>query len=117
MITHKLVLDVKLAIARRGLETAGRVQKVIDSEVIRKVDPYTPRREGVLIHSGPLHTKLGSGNVIQATPYARRLYYNPHYNFNEAPRRGAFWFDRMKANHRDEILRTAAAEAGGKAKK
>lgn len=117
MISSKFIFDASLAIARRGLQNGGRVQQVIDSEVLRRVNPYTPRREGILISSGTMHTKLGSGNVIQSAPYARRLYYNPQYNFSEAPRRGAYWFERMKADQKDDILRTAATESGGRPKK
>lgn len=100
-------------IENNGLQENGPIQKIIDSEVIRRMDSYTPKREGILIDSAPIHTKLGSGQVIQETPYARRLYYNRHYNFNEAPRRGAFWFERMKADHKDDILKFAK-EKGAK---
>ena len=100
-------------IKNNGLQANGPIQKIIDSEVIRRIEPYTPKREGILIASGPMHTKIGSGEVIQETPYARRLYYNRHYNFWGAPRRGAFWFERMKADHKDDILKLAK-EKGAK---
>ena len=110
----KLIFDVKRAIAKRGLDVGEEVQKIIDSEVMRRVDPYTPKQEGILIKSGPLHTTLGSGKVIQKTPYARRLYYNPQYSFDGAPKRGAYWFERMKADHKSDILKLAAKKAGAK---
>ena len=115
--SFKLIFDVKKAIKKRGLNAGEKVQKVIDSEVLRRVDPYTPKREGILIKSGPLHTKLGSGKVIQKTPYARQLYYNRHYNFSGAPKRGAFWFERMKADQKTDILKVAAKMAGSEAGK
>lgn len=116
MIQGKLVFDLRLAIAKRGLGLGEKVQKVIDSEVIRRVDPYTPKRPGAkggtLIKSAALHSKIGEGKVRNVTPYARRLYYNPQYNFTDAPRRGAYWFERMKADQKADILRTAAKAAG-----
>ena len=63
----------------RGLEERGRVQQMIDSEVIRLMSPYTPRDTGALINSATRNTQIGSGLVKQggpSAPYARRWYYN-----------------------------------------
>ena len=37
----------------------------------------------------------GVVEIVSSTPYARRLYYHPEYNFNqtENPSAGAHWFD------------------------
>ena len=129
----------------RGLKPGGKVQKFIDSEVIRLCDPKVPFRTGVLKHSPMIASVIGQGLVIYATPYARYLYYGevygpniPRYEAGElagfwsppgqkkhptgrpltysgAPERGAFWFERMKAEHGEDILRGAAALAGGRA--
>lgn len=107
----KLDMNEKTVLKLRGLEDAGRVQKVIDSEVLRRIDPYTPKDTGELIATGVRFTKLGSGEVIQMTKYARRLYYNRSYNFQGAPKRGAFWFERMKADHKEKILAEAQRQA------
>ena len=45
----------------RGLEERGRVQQMIDSEVIRLMTPYTPRDTGALINSATRLTQIGSG--------------------------------------------------------
>ena len=42
---------------------------------------------------------------------ARRWYYMPAA-FQEAPERGNYWFDRMKAQYRDQILKGAQKVAG-----
>lgn len=98
----------------RQIEPSGPVQKFIDSEVIRVSEPYVPFRDGGLTGSATRNTKLGSGEVIYKTPYARRLYFNPQYNFAGAPMRGGYWFERMKADHKDTILKGAAAMSGGR---
>lgn len=90
------------------------VQSRIDVEVIRRVDPYTPFRDGVLKSRPIVQTKLGKGKIVQQTPYARRLYYNKDFNFSGSPKRGAYWFERMKADHKDDILRVAKRVAGAK---
>lgn len=118
--TKFIIHDIQRSVAKRGLETGGRVQQFIDSEVLRLTDPYVPMdlaagaSGGTLKRSGTQHTKIGSGKAIYRTPYARRLYYNPQYNFQGAPMRGGQWFSRMKGDHKDNILRGAAKLAGGR---
>lgn len=94
---------------QKGLGLGGPVQVFIDSEVIRWSDPYCPFRTGALKNSANTATVLGQGEVVYATPYAKRLWYNPQFNFNGAPQRGAYWVDRMAADHMADI--TAGAEA------
>jgi len=60
---------------KRGMKTGGKVQKFVDSECIRLMKPYTPNLNGVLIDSATLNTVIGSGKIIQSTPYARYQYY------------------------------------------
>lgn len=98
----------------RGLEKGGKVQVFIDSECLRLSERKIPKDTNALIRSGQINTKVGSGQVIWRTPYARRLYYHPEYNFNEAPERGAYWFDRMKKQYGKQILKNAAKLAGGR---
>lgn len=133
------------ALEARGLKPGGKVQKFIDSEVIRLCDPKVPFATGVLKHSAITASVIGQGMVVYATPYARYLYYCqvygpniPRYEagelagfwsppgkkkhptgrkltYNGAPERGAFWFERMKTESGDDIIRGAAALAGGRA--
>lgn len=97
----------------RGLNENGAVQQFIDSEVIRLMEPYTPFRDGTLKGAPQSQSQIGSGVINQQLPYARRWYYTPA-NFSGAPMRGTKWFERMKADHRDSILRGAAQIAGAK---
>lgn len=133
------------ALTARGLSPGGKVQKFIDSKVIRLCYPKVPFRTGVLKHSPMIASVIGQGLVIYAKPYARYLYYGEVYGpnipifeagelagfwsppgqkkhptgrklaYSGAPERGAFWFERMKAEHGEEIIRGAAALAGGRA--
>ena len=107
------------AIREHGLEVGGRVQSVIDSECVRLTDKYVPFRTGTLKRSAELHTVIGSGEVQYNTPYARRQYHeNAGLGTNGTAmggRRGKRWFERSMADNRDEILQTAAREAGARA--
>lgn len=86
-------------------------QRFVDSECMRLMDPYTPFRDGAL-KSAP-NIQSGGGKIVQQTPYAKRWYYEPA-NFNGAPRRGNKWFERMKENHKKDILTGAAKIIGAK---
>lgn len=93
-----------------------RAQQYVDSEVLRRCDPFVPKDTGELIRSGIRETKLGSGRVVYRTPYARRWYYEPA-RFQGAPKRGNYWFERMKASGgKKAILRGVAKITGGDAK-
>ena len=124
--------------ADRGINNGGRVQKYVDSEVIRRMKPYTPMLSSTLIRSATISTKIGSGEVKQNTPYARYQYYgklmvsrltgsayarqgeskvltNKNLNYRKInPNAGAFWFERMKSDHKRAILNGAKKEAGAK---
>ncbi|MBQ0058184.1 MAG: hypothetical protein KBT20_11060 [Bacteroidales bacterium] len=106
-------VDVEKILRERGLDPNGEVQKFIDSECLRLCDPLVPFDQGTLKESGVINTVVGSGEIKYRTPYARRWYYMPA-NFQGAPDRGNYWFDRMKNNGgKDQILRGAAKLAGG----
>lgn len=102
----------------------GRIQRYIDAQVIKECDPFVPFREGIL--KGSARVARGGGAVEYTAPYARRHYYNTggvdrlgrRYGpsrFSGAPQRGAYWFERMKAQGgAQRILRGAAALAGAR---
>lgn len=100
---------------RRG-EQFDAVQKMVDSEVLRQSDPYVPMRTGMLKKSGILGTVIGEGIVKYIAPYARQNYYTNAGRGQEGTQngglRGKYWFERMKADHKDEIRE----KSGGKLK-
>ena len=80
-------------------QSFGRKQAFIDQECIRRMAPETPRLTGVLVKSATLGTVIGSGEINQIAPYARRQYYEH--------KEKSYWFERMKNRHKDSILRGA----------
>ncbi len=133
------IRNLQVLLAARGLNTGGEVQTYIDNEVLRLSDQYEPFQSGALKRSGITGTKAGSGNVVWNIPYARFLYYgkvmvgpngspwakhgekkhtiDKDLTYNGAPKRGSYWFERMKAAHLNEILQGAARIAGGRARR
>lgn len=111
-ILSGILFDENDILAKRNLEMGGEVQKFIDSECLRLCEELVPFDQGTLAKSGIINTQIGSGEVKYRTPYARRWYYRPA-NFQEAPRRGNYWFERMKQNGgKDQILAGARKLAG-----
>lgn len=91
-------------------EKFNKKQKYIDSEVLRLSDPYVPMQSRTLKRSGISGTVVGSGKIEYTAPYARKQYYeNAGMGIEGMNRggglRGKMWFERMKADHKKEILR------------
>ncbi|SEU18456.1 minor capsid protein [Enterocloster clostridioformis] len=114
-----------------GLQPGGSVQKLVDGECMRYMGDYMPRRQaGELQHMMVMATVIGSGQIDIPGPYAHYLhegilYVSPttgsawakkneikiptdqELTYAGAPMRGKKFFDRMKADHKDDILRAA----------
>lgn len=93
-----LNIDEIIAKAERAKEKA---QFILDEQVVKDSNFFAPLDDGYLIGSSLEHTVFGSGEVVWKTPYARRLYYNPQYDFSKDsnPNAGGLWFERAKALH------------------
>lgn len=119
---------------RAALQRGGSVQCFIDSEVMRYMSPLMPRQEGpqggTMINEMITNTVVGSGYINVATPYARfqhegkvmiyeptgstyapanegKIVIDKNLEYNGAPDRGAFYFERMKKAHEKDILKGA----------
>lgn len=96
--------------APKKREDFTKAQEFVDSECLRYMNPLTPRLSGAMIKSASLGTVIGSGQIEYLTPYARRQYYE-----NKAKGdRGRLWFERMKAQYKETIIKGAVRFAAGK---
>lgn len=134
----QLVWDSSARAARK--QQFHRAQVFVDSELIRLMKRYTPARNLYLSEKAPvLGTKVGSGRICYLAPYARYQYYgklmvsrltgSPWARHGESkvitdraltysrlrhPEAQPLWFEVTKSRHKAQILRGAAAIAGGK---
>lgn len=118
-----------------------KAQCFVDSETIRLMKRFTPARNLYLSEKAPvLGTKIGSGRIYYLAPYGRYQYYGKlmvssvngsawarhgekkiltghdlQYSKLRHPEAQAKWFEVTKQRHKKQILRGAAAIAGGKA--
>ena len=114
-----------------GLQEGGAVQKLIDSECMRYMSDYMPRRQaGELEHKMVMATVIGSGEIDTPGPYAHYLYEGILYvspttgsawakkneikvptgkelTYAGVPMRGKKWLERMKSDHKEDILQSA----------
>ncbi len=120
-ITFSIIAPAAI-LEKCGLGASAKVQTVIDNEVLKRCEPYVPKKSGALIASGRAATAPGSGLITYGANYAAYQYYGisssgKALEYNGAPMRGSYWFERMKAANKDAILRLAADAAGAKADK
>ena len=130
------IQPIEVLLEKHGLQPGGPVQKVIDSEAMRYMSPYMPRRQaGELEHMMVMSTVIGSGEINTPGPlHEGILYVSPTtgsawakkneikvptdrvLKYTGAPMRGKKWFERMKADHKGDILEAAQArmDRGGK---
>ena len=131
----------KQTFGREQTDRFTTVQKFIDSECIRLMVPYTPMRNGILMKNAVMGTTIGSGQIVYNSPYARYQYYGVvygpnipilkngkivgfysppqkhsmnrplEYDTSRHPKAQKMWFEAMKADKREQILRGAAAIA------
>lgn len=83
--------------ARALSQTADAMLTELVDDMVMPFDVGTLQNEGTFVDDR-LSNK-GKVQIIHDTPYARRLYYNPQYNFNQDKNpnaRGEWWEDWIK---------------------
>ena len=109
MISFK-VKNAQLGKLQKYPEAFKRAQLIFDTQVLKDSNRYIPKDTGALENSGIIYSRLGTGHVGWNTPYARRLYYNPRYNFStdKNPYARGLWFQYAKQNHIKEWKKVLA---------
>lgn len=88
----------------KGLQIGGKLQKAVDTLVLKHNEPYMPKDTGKAIQSGLSNTNIGSGEVTYSTPYIKEIYYS-NKNYVGSPQRGYMWFERMKTDKKEAIAK------------
>lgn len=107
-LTVKVDIDMnKLESKRKNAHKAAQMQ--LDQDVLKDSNYYAPQDESYLIQSGIRDSQPGKGKIIWGIVYARRLYYNPQYDFSKDknPNARGLWFEAAKAQKKDSWLDNA----------
>lgn len=93
-----------------------QTQAMLDSEVMRVMEPYMPLDTGTMIASMQSATHPGSGEIHVNTPYAAKVNYISGIMGKNGPNRGRRFFDRMKADKLAYFKAFVAKALGAKSK-
>ena len=104
----KVNVDEK-RIKQRAEKGISYAQYVLDNQVLKDTEPFLPADTFNLRDSGIMHSKPGEGHLEWKTPYARRLYYNPQFNFStdKHPKAQGLWFEASKAENKKDWVEIA----------
>lgn len=109
--------NVKLKIDPRKIgnninNAVQKAQVVLDEQVLKDSNYFIPTDTTELRNSSIRSSKVGEGLIRWDTPYARRLYYNPQYNFSKDknPNAQGLWFEEAKARHNADWEKAAQTE-------
>lgn len=106
-----LTFNVKTALnsaeIKADLEaTTRQVQAPLDALILQDSNFFCPIKTGTLQKSAIINSRLGSGELVWKTPYARRQYYEyskPPYQPN--PNACGKWFEAAKARWFEKWVR------------
>lgn len=106
-----LSFNVKTTLKETGIKSdiEGKIQqqqKYFDALVLQDSNYFCPIKTGTLQKSAIINSRLGSGELVWKTPYARRQYYEyskPPYQPN--PNACGRWFEAAKARWLEKWVR------------
>lgn len=85
---------------------AAGSQAEFDALVLQDSNYFCPIKTGTLEKSAIINSRLGSGQLVWRTPYARRQYYEYHKPaYQPNPNACGKWFAAAKARWRDKWIR------------
>lgn len=109
----KIQIDSDFKKITKALGNAKRkIIYVITEQATKDSNFYIPKRDGDLELSSKTHSDYEKGIIGWSTPYARKLYYNPQYNFKKDvnPHARGLWFEHAKSKHLSEWINMAKKE-------
>ncbi len=83
-----------------------QVQAPLDALILSDSNYFCPLKTGTLQKSAIINSRIGSGELVWRTPYARRLYYEYEKPAHQAnPNACSKWFEAAKARFYDKWVR------------
>ena len=106
-LTFNVKTTLNSAEIKADLEAKARqVQAPLDALIMADSNYFCPIKTGTLQKSAIINSRLGSGELVWKTPYARRQYYEyskPPYQPN--PNACGKWFEAAKARWFEKWVR------------
>lgn len=104
------MIEVDLSKAKRKLNsaTADKTLFALSEQILADSNYYIPKDEGRLEQSSIIATRSSNhAQIIWDTPYARRLYWNPQFNFSTDvnPNARGLWYKHAETQNFSNWLR------------
>lgn len=106
-----LTFNVKSTLKESGIKSdieskIQQQQKYFDALVLQDSNFFCPIKTGTLQKSAIINSRLGSGELVWKTPYARRQYYDYHKPpYQPNPNACGKWFEAAKARWLEKWVR------------
>lgn len=103
-----LTFNVKSTLKESGIKSdiEGKIQqqqKYFDALVLQDSNYFIPIKTHTMEASSQINTRLGTGEIVWRTPYARRQYYDYHKPpYQPNPNACGRWFEAAKARWLDK---------------
>lgn len=98
----------------KSLAAIEKAQVVMDEQILKDSNYFIPKDTGQLEDSSLIASRIGQGELIWDTQYARKVYYGVDINFHTDmnPNAQALWFEVAKSRFLSDWVKAAGKEAG-----
>lgn len=112
MIRTTVTIDWSEDILEKSLDAVAKAQVVLDEQVLKDSNYFIPKDTGQLEDSSIIASRIGEGELIWDTKYARKVYYGVDINFHTDmnPNAQALWFETAKSRFLSDWVRAAQGE-------
>lgn len=107
-----LTFNVKTTLKESGIKSdieskIQQQQKYFDALVLQDSNYFIPIKTGTMEKSSQINTRLGTGEIVWRTPYARPQYYGVNFGHSKSanPNACAKWFEAAKARWLEKWVR------------
>lgn len=99
MITTTVKIDWSEDIADKAIAAVEKAQVVLDEQVLKDSNYFIPKDTGNIEDSSIINSKIGEGELVWSTEYARKIYFGVDMKFqtDQNPNARALWFEEAKA--------------------
>lgn len=112
MIKTTVRIEWNEDILAKSLAAVEKAQVALDEQVLKDSNYFIPKDTGQLEDSSIIASRIGEGELIWDTKYARRVYYGVDINFHRDmnPNAQALWFEAAKSRFLSAWVRAAGQE-------
>lgn len=99
MITTTVRIDWGEDLEDKVLAAVEKAQVVLDEQVLKDSNYFIPKDTGNIEDSSIINSRIGEGELVWSTEYARKIYFgvDMHFQTDQNPNARALWFEEAKS--------------------